>query len=156
MRGWALVLSSLLLSVLLSAAIPAGADGSSWGPEEVLVHLRVRFDTVRSGELTLFIGNASEGSMVFEERSAPVIMQGPDSNLIRVHEALSSFNATWVSLLRSVLDPGGYVNVTGPSLLFSSKDSRFGSLFTARFSVTGNDSAPDYRLLSFLRTIKPR
>jgi hypothetical protein len=81
MRGWALVLSSLLLSVLLSAAIPAGADGSSWGPEEVLVHLKVRFDTVRSGELRLFIGNASEGPMVLDEGSAPVIMKGPDSNL---------------------------------------------------------------------------
>ncbi|MCU0800149.1 MAG: hypothetical protein MUC62_10850 [Candidatus Thermoplasmatota archaeon] len=156
MRTGVLVLSSLLLTVLMTAAFPAGADGSSWGPEEVLVHLRVRFDTVRSGELTLFIGNASEGSMVFEELSAPVIMQGPDSNLVRLHLALLSSNDTWGSFLRSVMDPDKEVVVTDPLLHYSSNVSRFGALFTARFNVTGNDNAPDYRLLTFIRSIRPR
>jgi hypothetical protein len=54
------------------------------------------------------------------------------------------------------MDPDKEVFVTDPLLHYSSNVSRFGALFTAMFSVTGNESTPEYGLLSFLRGIRSR
>jgi hypothetical protein len=48
------------------------------------------------------------------------------------------------------------LEVSSPALRYSPAGGKFFMLFTASFNVSGNDSAPNYRVLDFVREIRPR
>ncbi|MGA1793645.1 MAG: J domain-containing protein [Thermoplasmatota archaeon] len=151
MRGAALsvAISAILLLSALHFLPGANADAD----DPVRVELRVTFTDARSGHLHFFMGSGEEMDLNHTEGLPPSIRPYVNDNMDRLLRALKLGGVGALSMVRSVLDTPGTLNITGTEMRSRAERGYFGFSLDTEFHYSGEGMAPEYDYLDFIYEI---
>ena len=142
-----LIISISLLSIFFLGDQPLLVGGEEI--DEVLVKLKIKFDTPHSGHLDLYIGSEDERDLSSLD-SYDMDVDDYGENLRTIYESLTKGRTNNDSIFRSILYTDQYPNLSGVQIEGLQNPIYFGISFEANFTFEDRDSSREYKVLNFL------
>jgi len=135
----------LFLPIILSVP-SARADAD----DVVRVELSVSFTDGRSGRLHFYMGSGEEAGLNATDKLPSSIVPYVNPNMDRLLRALKTGGSRATSIVRSVLDSSGTLNLTDTEMSSRAERNYFGFSLDTEFSYSGSEIAPEYDYLDFI------
>jgi len=143
----------LIVAIAVVAASRFSVSGAERADIRVHIDLRIEFQDVRSGSLSLLIIDGTGWNRSFTQEDWPRADLIANPNMRMVMDNLSRSSDEGLDLFGSVLDCGGGEVISNETVAFSRDGQRIGMMYTARFELSGGGRRADFRYLRFLEGV---